>query len=292
MFVFGAGFLVDKMIEISQTILTKVIKKRRNNSHKGDYGRVMLIGGNENYGGAIIMAAEGALNSGAGLVTVATHSLNLTALHARDPEIMYLDWHQHNISALIKKVNVIVCGPGLGLNETAKNLLKLLCKEVTSQQTLVLDANALDLIADNRQLLPDKAGKIILTPHQMEWQRLSQINIPFQTDAANLTALNNLFSRKNAILVLKSNHTKVYDSNNQIYLNPLGNPAMAIGGMGDTLAGIIGGFIAQFGAGIDSILAAVYLHSLAGDQIAQTEYIVKPTKLSALIPHLMKEYGN
>lgn len=280
------------MIEISQTILTKVIKKRRNNSHKGDYGRVMLIGGNENYGGAIIMAAEGALNSGAGLVTVATHSLNLTALHARDPEIMYLDWHQHNISALIKKVNVIVCGPGLGLNETAKNLLKLLCKEVTSQQTLVLDANALDLIADNRQLLPDKAGKIILTPHQMEWQRLSQINIPFQTDAANLTALNNLFSRKNAILVLKSNHTKVYDSNNQIYLNPLGNPAMAIGGMGDTLAGIIGGFIAQFGAGIDSILAAVYLHSLAGDQIAQTEYIVKPTKLSALIPHLMKEYGN
>ncbi|RMC49141.1 NAD(P)H-hydrate dehydratase [Lactobacillus sp. ESL0228] len=280
------------MIEISQAVLTKVIKKRRSKSHKGDYGRVMLIGGNENYGGAIIMAAEGALNSGAGLVVVVTHSLNLTALHARDPEIMYLDWHQHNISDLIKKMEVIVCGPGLGLKETAKNLLKLLCQEITSHQTLVLDANALDLIAANHQLLPEKAGKIILTPHQMEWQRLSQIHIPFQTDAANLAALNNLFPRKNAILVLKSNHTKIYDSNGQIYLNPLGNPGMAIGGMGDTLAGIIGGFTAQFGAGIDSILAAVYLHSLAGDKIAQTEYIVKPTKLSALIPHLMKEYGS
>ncbi|MDF7683050.1 NAD(P)H-hydrate dehydratase [Lactobacillus sp. ESL0679] len=279
------------MTAISADILTKVIKKRRSDTHKGDYGRVLLIGGCENYGGAIIMSAEGALNSGAGLVAVATHSLNLSALHARDPEVMYIDWRDHDLPALIKKMDVIVCGPGLGLSNFAQELMQFLCANLTVKQTLVLDASGLDLIAKQHSLIPQHVGKIILTPHQMEWQRLSQIKIAFQTDSANLTVLNELFPQQNAILVLKSNHTHVYCANGTVYVNPLGNPGMATGGMGDTLAGIIGGFCAQFGNEIDTVLAAVYLHSLAGDRIAQTDYVVRPTKVSALLPQIMKEYA-
>lgn len=278
------------MTEIKQSILTKVIAKRKSNTHKGNYGRILLIGGSENYGGAIIMAAEGALKSGAGLVSVACHLINLNALHARDPEVMYVDWRSSDLPQLIKNMDVIVCGPGLGATPFAQKLLLQLGQVVTNQQTLILDASALDLIGQNRSLAPQNAKLVILTPHQMEWQRLSQIRIPYQTDAANLTALNKLFPEQNAILVLKSNHTKVYTSNKDVFVNPLGNPGMACGGMGDTLAGIIGGFTAQFGGNIDSVLAAVYLHSFAGDLIAKDEYVVQPTKISALLPKLMLKF--
>lgn len=278
------------MTEIKQSILTKVIAKRKSNTHKGNYGRILLIGGSENYGGAIIMAAEGALKSGAGLVSVACHSINLNALHVRDPEVMYVDWRSSDLPQLIKNMDVIVCGPGLGATPFAQKLLLQLGQVVTNQQTLILDASALDLIGQNRSLAPQNAKLVILTPHQMEWQRLSQIRIPYQTDAANLTALNKLFPGQNVILVLKSNHTKVYTSNKDVFVNPLGNPGMACGGMGDTLAGIIGGFTAQFGGNIDSVLAAVYLHSLAGDLIAKDEYVVQPTKISALLPKLMLKF--
>ncbi|WP_297819689.1 NAD(P)H-hydrate dehydratase [uncultured Lactobacillus sp.] len=278
---------------IKQSILNKVIKQRESNTHKGNYGRLLIIGGSPNYGGAVIMAAEGALNSGAGLICVATHSINVSALHARDPEIMFLDWHdEKGLKQMIPQMDVIVCGMGLGNDKYAKNILLTLKNYVTPNQSIVFDASALDLMAQDKSLILQQAKNIILTPHQMEWQRLSQIHIPYQSDSANLEALNNLFPNKNAYLILKSNHTKIYDSNGEFFENPIGNPGMAIGGMGDTLAGIVGGFIGQFGADIETLQAAVYLHSLAADEIYRNHYIVRPTKLSASLPFLMKKYGS
>lgn len=277
--------------KITEEVLKKVIKPRPSNSYKGKFGRILLIGGSENYGGAIIMATEGALNAGAGLTAVATHSMNLTALHARDPEAMFVDWQDKNLPNLITQMDVIVCGPGLGNGRVAQNVMHTLVEKVTEKQTLVLDASALDLISQNKDLLPLNAGHLVFTPHQMEWQRLSQIRIPFQEDAANLNALKQLVPKGNVTLVLKSNHTHVYGENGSIYLNTVGNPGMATGGMGDTLAGIIGGFIAQFGPDLKTILAAVYLHSLAGDEIYQQQYLVKPTQISKLLPKLMKKYA-
>ena len=279
------------MVEITEDILTKVIKKRKSATHKGNYGRILLIGGSENYGGAIIMSTEGAIAAGSGLVAVATHSMNLTALHARDPEAMYIDWRDRSLSNLVKNMNVIVCGPGLGTSAFTKKILVMLKDIVSKKQTLVLDASALDLIAKDHELLPLNAGHIVLTPHQMEWQRLSQIRIPFQTDSANKTALNKLDAEENITLVLKSNHTHVYSEKGQVFINPIGNPGMATGGMGDTLAGIIGGFVAQFGPKIDSILAAVYIHSLAGDILYKSNYVVRPTAISRILPRLMKKYS-
>ncbi len=268
------------MTEITEAILKKVITKRSSDTHKGDYGRILLIGGGENYGGAIIMSTSGAVNSGAGLTAVATHPVNLTALHARLPEAMFIDWRDAKLANLIKNMDVVVCGPGLGMSDLAKQIMVILRRCTSEKQTVVLDASALDLISQDKSLLPTNAGHLILTPHQMEWQRLSQIRIPFQTDSANIDAL-----------VLKSNHTHIYDGKGQVFVNPLGNPGMATGGMGDTLAGIIGGFVAQFGPSVDTVLAAVYIHSLAGDLINKDNYVVKPTEVSKVLPKLMKKYS-
>lgn len=278
--------------EISADILKEVIKPRESDSYKGKYGRILLIGGSENYGGAIIMSTEGAINSGAGLTAVATHSINLTALHARDPEAMFVDWQDKHLPDLIKQMDVIVCGPGLGGGRVAERIMQVLKNNVTEKQTLVLDASALDLISQDKNFLPENAGHLILTPHQMEWQRLSEIRIPFQEDGANLNALKQLVPKGNATLVLKSNHTHVYTEDGQIFVNPTGNPGMATGGMGDTLAGIIGGFVAQFGPELKTILAAVYLHSLAGDILYRDHYVVKPTQISRLLPKIMKKYAD
>ena len=279
------------MTEITEAILKKVITKRSSDTHKGDYGRILLIGGGENYGGAIIMSTSGAVNSGAGLTAVATHPVNLTALHARLPEAMFIDWRDAKLANLIKNMDVVVCGPGLGMSELAKQIMVILRRCTSEKQTVVLDASALDLISQDKSLLPTNAGHLILTPHQMEWQRLSQIRIPFQTDSANIDALNQLIPDSNAMLVLKSNHTHIYDGKGQVFVNPLGNPGMATGGMGDTLAGIIGGFVAQFGPSVDTVLAAVYIHSLAGDLINKDNYVVKPTEVSKVLPKLMKKYS-
>lgn len=279
------------MTEITEAILKKVITKRSSDTHKGDYGRILLIGGGENYGGAIIMSTSGAVNSGAGLTAVATHPVNLTALHARLPEAMFIDWRDTKLANLIKNMDVVVCGPGLGMSDLAKQIMVILRRCTSEKQTVVLDASALDLISQDKSLLPTNAGHLILTPHQMEWQRLSQIRIPFQTDSANIDALNQLIPDSNAMLVLKSNHTHIYDGKGQVFVNPLGNPGMATGGMGDTLAGIIGGFVAQFGPSVDTVLAAVYIHSLAGDLINKDNYVVKPTEVSKVLPKLMKKYS-
>lgn len=279
------------MTEITEAILKKVITKRSSDTHKSDYGRILLIGGSENYGGAIIMSTSGAVNSGAGLTAVATHPVNLTALHARLPEAMFIDWRDAKLANLIKNMDVVVCGPGLGMSDLAKQIMVILRRCTSEKQTVVLDASALDLISEDKSLLPTNAGHLILTPHQMEWQRLSQIRIPFQTDSANIDALNQLIPDSNAALVLKSNYTHVYDGKGQVFVNPLGNPGMATGGMGDTLAGIIGGFVAQFGPNIDTVLAAVYIHSMAGDLINKDNYVVKPTEVSKVLPKLMKKYS-
>lgn len=280
------------MEKIKLAILPEVIKQRPSNSYKGKFGRLLLIGGSKNYGGAVIMATEGALNSGAGLISVATDPVNATSLHTRNPEAMFLDWNdQEKLGHMIPAMDVVICGMGLDTNDFARKTLLTVRENITNKQTLVLDASALDLIGQEHDLLPENAGKIIFTPHQMEWQRLSGIKIADQNDEDNLMALNKLVPKKNAYLVLKSNHTRIYNQSGQIMINLIGNPGMATGGMGDTLAGIIGSFCGQFGTNLKTISAAVYLHSLAGDEIYQDNYFVRPTHLSALLPKLMKKYG-
>lgn len=271
------------MEDLEESILPAVIKTRPAESHKGTFGRVLLVGGNHQFGGAIIMAAAGAVNAGAGLVTVACDPQNITALHANLPEAMAIDFHDAAaLTAQVEQANVVVVGPGLGTEPASLAILKTVFQATLGDQTVVIDGSALTLMAKAK--LDTPAGKLVLTPHQMEWARLSGLPIADQTEDANRAVADRL----QATVVLKKHHTEIYLPK-QTYRLTIGNAGQAIGGMGDTLAGIIGAFAAEFAdQGDQAILAAVYTHSAVADQLAEQAYIVRPTKLAAALPAFMR----
>ncbi|MBO0410512.1 NAD(P)H-hydrate dehydratase [Enterococcus hulanensis] len=275
------------MVQLNEKILHKVITKRPEISHKGTFGRVVLIGGNQQYGGAIIMSAEACIKSGAGLTTVVTAEKNHSALHARLPEAMVLAfWETTMIYQVLEKADVVLIGPGLGLDKTALTLLKGVLKSQKEQQWLVIDGSAISLFSEYNLTLKHPE-QTVFTPHQAEWERLSGLSFIQQTDENN-RAKQALLGAK---IVLKSHRTTIYDEAIAYYQNPLGNPGMATGGTGDTLAGMITGFLAQFEKNIDTIGAAVYLHSLIGDELAKDHYVVLPTSISEALPRYMKKYA-
>lgn len=273
------------MIELTESILSEQIKQRPENAHKGNFGRGLLIGGNQQYGGAIIMAAQACVHSGAGLTTVLTDAVNRSALHSRLPEAMIIDWQDETqLLTASAAADVILIGPGLGESSESYNLLKKTIEQQRDDQWLIIDGSAINLFAKNP--LPLKVPKqVIFTPHQMEWQRLSGIAISQQTPAANQKIQEQL----QAIVVLKSHRTEIYGT--KILRNPLGNSGMSTGGMGDTLAGMICGFLAQFEKNEATVHAAVYLHSYIGDQLAKQNYVVLPTTISENISPWMKYFS-
>ncbi|PWG01085.1 NAD(P)H-hydrate dehydratase [Levilactobacillus bambusae] len=270
------------MTPIRENILLHTIRKRPADSFKGTYGHVTLIGGNVNYGGAIIMASSAAVYSGAGLVSTLTDPVNRSSLHSWCPEAMFADFHdQTEVVRLTESADVVVLGPGLGTDALAQQIVQTVFTTVKPRQVLVVDGSAITLVAQQKLQFPD--AEIILTPHQMEWQRLSGISIPDQTESANQAAV----SRLKATVVLKSHRTEVYTSTG-VYQNTTGTPAQATGGMGDTLAGIVGGFVAQFSNHSNAVLAAVYTHSAIADQLAENQYVVLPHQIIQNLPAFMK----
>lgn len=274
------------MEKLSDKILYQVIKKRTNDSHKGTYGRVLIIGGTQKFGGAVIMNAMATVNSGAGLVTVATDPANFTAIHSHIPEAMVIDFNT-DLTTAIQDSDVILLGSGLG---DRLDIIKATFSAVFAKQILIVDGSALTMVAKHQ--LPWPKSRLILTPHQMEWQRISGVSIAQQSfEAFNILAREKFVQKP--IIVLKQFHTQIY-TNKGVYELPIGGPHQATGGMGDTLAGIIAGFTAQFllTSLIDATLAAVYTHSAIADELAQTQYVTLPTQISAALPCFMKSYAN
>lgn len=273
---------------LSEKSLTDCITKRLPNSHKGNYGRVVLIGGNAQYGGAIIMSTIACVKSGAGLVTTVSHSSNKTALHSQCPEAMFVDWtYQEKIEQVCSIADVVIIGPGLGEEDDSIHVLSNFLANARSSQIIVIDGSALSLIGNEKVPFPKTiAPSCILTPHQKEWERLSGLILSEQSEANNLKKQQDL---GNPIIVLKQHRTEIY-STNKVFKNTVGTPAMATGGMGDTLAGMIGGFCAQFSSTEHAVNAAVFLHSFIGDQLAERQYVTLPTDISQAIPYFMKQY--
>ncbi|AYW46130.1 NAD(P)H-hydrate dehydratase [Tetragenococcus koreensis] len=262
-----------------------IIQTRPQNSHKGTFGRTVLVGGNAQFGGAIMMSAEACVNAGSGLTTVMTDPSNHPALHARMPEAMTVDWNDKELcDSVLDSADVILIGPGLGEDKKSQDLLSYIFQKQKEDQLLVIDGSAITLFAKGNEQLPYPT-QTIFTPHQMEWQRLSGVKIADQTEENNQKEQKKL----QATIVLKSHHTEIY-SNQGRFQNPLGNPGMATGGTGDTLAGIISGFLAQFPDTVDATNAAVYLHSYIADQLAHDNYVVLPTKISQALPYWMKKF--
>ena len=275
-------------MKVDDDLARQVITPRLRESHKGSYGRLLLVGGLYPCGGAIIMAAIACVNSGAGLVTVATDRENITALHAHLPEAMAFDLREtERFLENLRAADVVLIGSGLGEDGAASQAMDLVLANIRPDQNLVVDGSALNLLAKkNKADLPE--CHLILTPHQKEWERLSGLAISEQTVSNTQKALADFPAE--TILVAKSHRTAVYQSKEVSHLE-VGGPYQAMGGMGDTLAGIITGFLAQF-ASIDSykaVTVAVWLHSAIADDLAKNAYVVLPTHISKAIPSWMKK---
>lgn len=272
------------MINLSRELAANVVTPRKKNSFKGTYGHVLIVGGNTNLGGAVIMNAQATVQSGAGLVTVATDSTNKTAIHARIPEVMVMDYHE-NLSSIIQKADVVLIGSGLGQE---LDVLKQVFHNIQPEQILIIDGSALTMMAE--QSLPLPEAHIVLTPHQMEWQRFGEVPIADQSrEDANWEALVNF--KPEPILVLKSSATQVYLKDDMYQLS-VGGPYQATGGMGDTLAGMVAGFSAQFKPLGPAVLAAVYCHSAIAEELSKTAYVTLPSKITENIPTFMKGLEN
>lgn len=234
-------------------------------AHKGTNGHTLMIGGSYGKIGATVLATHAALKAGAGLVTTYVPKCGYTILQIAVPEAMCLtDVENDFISQMppIERYNAIAIGPGLGQHSsTEKALLTLL---QTAQQPLVLDADALNIIAKNQwhEHIPPNS---ILTPHPKEFERL----VGKTANHFERLERQRAFAQKyNIHIVLKGAHTCVMDSQGNAYFNSTGNPAMATGGSGDVLTGIIAAFLSQGYSARESAILGVYFHGLAGDRAA------------------------
>jgi NAD(P)H-hydrate epimerase len=229
--------------------------------HKGRRGHVVIIGGMPGMRGAGRLCANAALRAGAGLVTLATAG-DVVA----DDSVMTKALAT-NVGELLANKSAIVIGPGLGQSEPAAGWVG---EVLASGVPAVLDADALNLVAGIVEAVKQAAGPIVLTPHPGEAARLLGTTVP-EIEADRLAAARALATRTHAVVVLKGARTVVCDGtleDDHCSINPTGGPELATGGSGDVLAGAIGALLAQGLPAADAARAAVYVHGLAGEQLA------------------------
>lgn len=240
-----------------------LLQKRKKFDHKGIFGHALIIAGSYGKAGAATLAAGAALRSGAGLVTVHTPASAVTALQASLPEAMVSpDPGTGNVTVMpdLTPFDAAGVGPGLGTDPDTAGVLRTLLETATIP--LVLDADALNIMARNRELLDLIPPGTVLTPHPGEFRRLAGTD---STDFRLLEEQRDFAARHNCIVVLKGAHTSITLPGGEVFFNSTGNPGMATGGSGDVLTGIIASLLAQGYDPADAAVAGVYLHGVAGD---------------------------
>lgn len=251
----------------------KMLAPRAVASHKGSHGHVVVIGGDSSFGGAVLMAAEAALRSGAGLVSVITRLAHRPALLARTPEVMVLGTEDENsnIDGLIARASAIVIGPGLGRSDWARGLMqKALSAQLSRDLPLVIDADGLQLLAEKREQGAAENGSgikrdnWILTPHPGEASALLGISVS-EIQQDRFRAVRQLNKDWGGACLLKGSGSLICTAEQEVSLCSEGNAGMATGGMGDVLSGIVGSLVAQGHSLGDSLQAAACIHGEAAD---------------------------
>lgn len=297
------------MTEITSEFVWSCIRPRPRDSHKGTFGSVLALAGSARYRGAALLAAEGALRAGAGLVTLASVEPVLAAASARLPECCLLpciDGAEGGISpeslSLLRrqKTAVLLAGPGLGY--TAQSTARAAETRTLIQQLLsgfagcaVLDADGLNAAAGQLsagQPLPHPAGALVLTPHPGEMARLTGLS----TGAVNADreGIARRFAQQwDAVVLLKGMRTIIAAPDGRCFVNPTGNPGLARGGSGDALAGILAALLACGLEAAEAAACAAWLHGAAADRAAaqRGEYGMLPQDLFPALGTLFAENG-
>jgi NAD(P)H-hydrate epimerase len=264
------------------TLIGGLIPQRRANSHKGDFGRVLVIAGSGQMPGAAALVAKSALRTGAGLVKVIVPKSIRDLVFSLGPEVMVKGVAEtkegtlessalEEIKEELNWATVLAIGPGLSQNkETTKFIFALLnlIAGKYKQIRLVVDADALNIIALRPAILPKLKKRTVITPHPGEMARLVKLNIQ-NIQSNRIEAAQKLAGKYSVNVILKGANTVIAEKGKAVCINLSGNPGMATAGSGDVLTGMIAAFLAQGMEIYNSALAGVYCHGLAGDLVAK-----------------------
>lgn len=247
--------------------IKSMIFERDKESHKGDYGRILIAAGSLGMCGAAILAAKAAYRSGAGVVSVAIPKEFFPVIHSGVWEAVLVD--REIPMPRIMSYNSMAVGPGIGQGQQIKEFLEWLLENY--KNPLLLDADALNIVAgfNDYSSLKHYQGDLVITPHPGEAQRLLHISLEEYRSLSREDVAVSLAKLTGAIVVLKGHRTLITGPEGRITSNTSGNPGMATGGTGDVLTGIIAAFLGRGFNSYDAAVAGVYIHGLAGDFAAK-----------------------
>ena len=280
------------MIFLKHEDILKLLPDRKMNSHKGDYGKILLLCGSRGFTGAAALAAMGALRTGAGLVYLcvpqsiyeieAVKLLEPIVLPLPDRNGMYAPEAAKLIDAYMKGKDAVLIGPGLGRSE---GVTQAICQVLTSfPGPVVLDADGINAVCKHKDILRERTKPTVLTPHEGEFLRLYGKKLTDRVSAAKEMA-----AELGCIVLLKGNKTVITDGSN-CYLNATGNPGMAVGGCGDVLSGMIVSLLGQGLSPLEAAACAAWIHGAAGDLCAARigQYGMLPSDMLQVLPRLLK----
>ncbi|MGD0298836.1 MAG: NAD(P)H-hydrate dehydratase [Bryobacteraceae bacterium] len=272
-------------------LFAHLFQPRVRDSNKGLYGHALVIAGSRGKSGAAAMAGIAALRAGAGLVTVASTEAALGSIAAHAAEIMteLLGFDEAARARMLERKNVVAIGPGLGQDTETVRFVRTMVEQ--TQLPMVVDADGLNALAGRptRYRWPR-----IFTPHPGEMSRLNGRTIA-EIQADRIATARSFATDRDVYLVLKGNRSVIAAPDGRVWINPTGSPAMATGGTGDVLTGLIAGLVAQFPDQIDAaLLAAVYLHGRCGELGAAKlgEKSLIATDLFEFLPEAMREVAD
>lgn len=278
--------------QLNQARVAALLPKRRNDTHKGDYGKILLLCGSRGYTGAAALAAMGALRAGAGLVYLAVPEsiYEIEAVKLTEPVITPLPDEggtysinavSHVLSMLVGK-NAVLIGPGIGQTEGTKAVVRAVLESF--QGPVVVDADGINVLKAHKDILRGRTSPTILTPHDGEFRRFG--GVITEDRVASAAAL----AAEYGVIVLLKGHRTVITDGTSSFLNTTGNPGMATGGSGDVLAGIIVSLLGQGLAPLESAACGAWLHGAAGDICADEigQYGLLPSDMLNVLPRLLK----
>lgn len=249
---------------VDESLIRQIFKPRNAFAHKGNFGHALLIAGSYGKIGAAVLAAKACLHSGVGLLTCYLPRCGYEIMQTALPEAMVrTDSNETIVAQLpneIENYSVIGIGPGIGTASETQNFISFICRRY--KKPLVIDADGLNCLALQKNLLQQLPSLSVLTPHPKEFDRLFGEH---QNDFERLHTAKQNSQQFNLIIVLKSHHTAIVTPDGNLFYNSTGNAGMAKGGSGDVLTGIITSLVAQNYSSTNAAVMGVYLHGLSGD---------------------------
>jgi len=272
---------------MEEAIIRKNIKIRDKYSYKGDYGRVFIVAGSDGFTGAAYICTEAAVRSGAGLVTLCCSEKIQPILSSKLVEAMTMSFEKkEKIKEMIEKSDAIAIGPGMGNNQATYELLQQIINNST--KPVVIDADGINVLKNRLEILKNKKCEVIITPHLGEMARVTGLSIEYIKE--NRVEVSKKFARDYNVIVLLKGYNTVITDGNTIIINPTGNSAMASGGMGDCLTGMIASFIGQGYEPIKATYIAAFIHGYCGEKLSENMFCVNASHILQQLPLIMKKF--